>query len=126
MSTQPVRSQVEAAYAAWDGAFNRANASAVAALYAPGSTFLPVSHDVIEGPAGVETFFAGLFANGLSGHKLELITLHEDVHTVVAAARWSAKGRNADGSAASFGGIATHVFERQPDGSLKLKLHIFN
>ena len=25
-----------------------------------------------------------------------------------------------------FGGIATHVFERQPDGSLKLKLHTFN
>jgi hypothetical protein len=25
-----------------------------------------------------------------------------------------------------FGGIATHVFARQPDGSLKLKLHTFN
>jgi hypothetical protein len=24
------------------------------------------------------------------------------------------------------GGVATHIFERQPNGSLKLKLHTFN
>jgi hypothetical protein len=25
-----------------------------------------------------------------------------------------------------WGGVATHIFERRPDGSLKLKLHTFN
>jgi ketosteroid isomerase-like protein len=126
MDTNALRGQVEAAYAAWDAAFNRADAKALAAFYSRDATFLPATHDIIEGPAGVEKFFAGLFANGLTGHKLDLITAHGAADMVVGAARWSANGKNADGSAAVFNGIATHLFERQTDGSLKLKLHTFN
>ena len=37
-------------------------------------------------------------------------------------ANWSASDK--DGKA--IGGIATHIFERQCDGSLKLKVHTFN
>jgi hypothetical protein len=44
---------------------------------------------------------------------------------VVAAARWSADGKDASGADQPWGGIATHVFERD-DGALKLKLHTFN
>ena len=123
---QSARGQIEAAYAAWDDAFNRADAKGLAALYAADCTFLPATHDIVRGPDGVERFFAGLFASGLSGHKLDLITLHEDAGTVAAAARWSTRGEGADGSPSTFSGIATHVFQRQADGSLKLKLHTFN
>jgi uncharacterized protein (TIGR02246 family) len=126
MEHNALRGQVEAAYAAWNAAFNRGDAKAVAAAYTQDATFLPASHDVVEGPAGVEQFFAGLFANGLAGHTLDLITVHGDTSTIVAAAKWSVNGKNPDGSAAKFGGVATHVFEKQPDGSLKLKLHTFN
>ena len=45
---------------------------------------------------------------------------------IVAAAKWSAQGKDASGAPASFGGVATHVFEKQADGTLKLKLHTFN
>jgi hypothetical protein len=38
-----------------------------------------------------------------------------------AAAKWSAKAGDKD-----IGGVATHIFERQPGGALKLKLHTFN
>ena len=61
---------------------------------------------MIKGPAGVEKFFAGLFGAGVTGHKLELIEANGEGSTVVAAAKWSAKGK--DG--ASLGGIATHEF----------------
>ena len=80
----------------------------------------------IEGPAGIEQFFVGIFASGLTGHRLDLITAHGDANTLVGAAKWQAKGKNADGTAATFAGIATHVFERRLDGSLKLRLHTFN
>jgi ketosteroid isomerase-like protein len=36
------------------------------------------------------------------------------------------KGKDKDGKPATFSGIATHVFERQADNSLKLRLHTFN
>ena len=126
MGTSRGRSQIEAAYAAWDAAFNARDAKAVAALYVEHATFLPATHEVIEGPAGVERFFVGIFAEGLTGHRFELITTHVDGDTLVAAARWTVRGKSADGSPVTFDGIATHVFLQQPGGSLKLRLHTFN
>jgi uncharacterized protein (TIGR02246 family) len=126
MDQTRLREQVEAAYRAWNDAFNAGDAKALAACYASDATFLPATHDVIEGPDGVEKFFAGLFANGLTGHTLDLLTAHGDGGTVVGAAKWSAQGKGEDGAPATFSGVATHVFVKQPDGSLKLRLHTFN
>ena len=88
--------------------------------------FLPVTHDVISGPAGVEKFFTGLFGMGVTGHKLELVEARADGNVVIAAAKWSAKGKDASGADQPWGGVATHVFAKQSDGSLKLVLHTFN
>lgn len=126
MSSDAVRTQVEAAYAAWDEAFNRGDARALASLYVDHATFLPATHAVIEGPARIEEFFTPLLAQGVSDHRFELITVHADTHSIAAAARWTATSPNQDGSRAASGGIATHLFLKQPDGSLKLRLHTFN
>ena len=104
--------EVTAAYAAWDAAFATSDAKQVAAFYTEDATFLPPTHDVLKGPAGVEKFFAGLLGNGVTGHKLELIEVEgdDDDEVVVAAAKWSAQGKDANGAPATFGGVATHVF----------------
>ena len=117
---------VKAAYAAWDAAFNKGDAKVVAGFYTEDSLLLPPGHDIIKGPASVEKFFAGLFANGVTAHKLELIEVEGDAKLVAAAGNWSAAGKDANGTPTTFSGIATHVFAKQADGSLKLKLHTFN
>jgi ketosteroid isomerase-like protein len=121
VSAASLDEQVKAAYAAWDAAFNKADGMAVAAFYTGDSLFLPASHDVIKGPGGVEKFFVGVFEGGVSAHKLELIEAIGNGAMVVAAAKWSAKAKDK-----AVGGVATHVFVRQGDGKLKLKLHTFN
>ena len=123
---QTVEEEVAAAYAAWDAAFNAGDAEALGAAYSEEAIFLPATHAVIEGPAGVGEFFDGIFGMGVTGHKLELIEAIDNGDTVVAAARWSADGKDAAGAAQPWGGLATHVFERQDDGALKLRLHTFN
>jgi uncharacterized protein (TIGR02246 family) len=123
---QSVEQEVAAAYAAWDAAFNAGDAQAVGAAYTEDAIFLPATHAVIEGPAGVAEFFDGLFAMGVTGHKLELIGVIDNGDMVVGTARWSADGKDASGADQPWGGIATHVFERQADGALKLQLHTFN
>jgi ketosteroid isomerase-like protein len=117
---------VKAAYAAWDSAFSKADPKAIAAFYAEDAVLLPASHEVFEGPAGVEKFFTGIFASGATGHKLDLIRAHGDGNLVFGAAKWSANGKDANGADQPWGGLATHIFERQADGSLKIKLHTFN
>jgi ketosteroid isomerase-like protein len=123
---QEVEQQVTEAYAAWDAAFNAGDADAVAAAYTDDAIFLPATHAVIEGPSGVGEFFGGIFGMGVTGHKLELVEAFDSGETVVAVARWSAQGKDASGADQPWGGVATHVFERQDDGTLKLRLHTFN
>lgn len=122
----PVDDQVKAAYAAWNDAFNKADAKAVSAAYEADSVFLPADHNVYDGPAGVEKFFTGLFSAGLTGHTLELVKAYDEGDTVVAAAKWTVQGKDEKGNPATFSGMATHVFKKQPDGSLKLLVHSFN
>lgn len=118
--------EVKAAYSAWDAAFNKADAKAVAAFYTDNAIFLPATHDVIKGPGGVEKFFGGIFGMGVTGHKLELIEAQGDGKLLVGTAKWSAKGKDAKGADQPWAGVATHVFEKQADGSLKLRVHTFN
>lgn len=120
------KSDVTAAYTAWDAAFNKGDAKLLAAEYLANAKLLPPSHEVASGPASIEKFFAGLHTSGVTDHKLELIDAGGDDKIVYGTAKWSAKGKDKEGKPASFSGIATHVFERQPDRSLKLRLHTFN
>ncbi|TIP59049.1 MAG: DUF4440 domain-containing protein [Mesorhizobium sp.] len=113
-------SEADAAYLAWDAAFNKADAKAVAAFYTDDAIFLPATHDIIKAPDGVEKFFGGLFSMGVTGHKLELIEAEGDGNLLVGTAKWSAKGKDAKGADQPWAGVATHVFEKQADGSLKL------
>jgi ketosteroid isomerase-like protein len=125
-SADAFEKQVKNAYSSWDLAFNSGDAKAVAAFYTENAYLLPATHDVIKGPAGVEKFFAGLFSGGVKNHKLEVIEADGDGILVYAAAKWSASGKDDKGEPAEFNGIATHIFEKQADSSLKLKLHTFN
>ncbi|MFO1071778.1 MAG: DUF4440 domain-containing protein [Geminicoccaceae bacterium] len=118
--------QVKAAYAQWNAAFNHGDAKALGALYTEDALLLPLDHKVYRGPAGVEQFFGGLLASGVSGHTLELIEADDLGEVVLATAKWQAHGKDAQGAPATFGGLATQVYRKQPDGSLKQKLLTFN
>ncbi len=123
---QSVDEEVAAAYAAWDAAFNAGDATALGATYTDDGVLLPPTHTIAKGPAAVSEFFNGLFGMGFTNHKLELIEARGLGDVVVAAAKWSAEGKDASGAAQPATGLATHVFVRQDDGALKLRLHIFN
>jgi ketosteroid isomerase-like protein len=121
-----IKAEVSRVYEAWDAAFNKADAKALAAAYLPSAKVLPPTHEVVSGAADIEAFFAGLFSNGYTDHTLAIIDGGGDDKIVYGAATWSATGKGADGAPQTAAGIATHVFERQADGSLKLRLHTFN
>ena len=47
------KSDVTAAYAAWDAAFNKGDAKTLAAAYLPNAKLLPPTHEVASGPAAI-------------------------------------------------------------------------
>lgn len=117
-----IKDDVTSAYKAWDAAFNKGDAKALAAFYAADAKLLPPTHTIVAGPAEIEKFFAGLFTNGVKGHALKIIEIGGAEKMAYGTANWSASDK--DGKA--IGGIATHIFERQSNGFLKLKVHTFN
>ena len=117
---------VAKAYLAWDESFNKGDAVALASSYLPDGKVLPPTHSVASGTAEIKRFFTSLFESGFTNHRLDLIEAGGDGKCVYGTARWSAAGKDADGSPQFLGGFATHVFERQDNGSLKLRLHTFN
>jgi ketosteroid isomerase-like protein len=84
------------------------------------------SHDVISSAADIEKFFAGMFTNRVTNHTLQPIKIIEVGDTTIVASKWSASGQDDKGNKTTFGGVATHVLQRQPDNSDKVRLHTFN
>jgi ketosteroid isomerase-like protein len=123
---EDAKGAVGKAYTTWDAAFNKHDAKAIAASYVTDAKLMPPTHQVASGPVEIEKFFAGLFANGVTGHKLEIIDAGGDDKVVFATAKWSATGKDKDGKPMPLSGLAMHVFERQADGALKLRLQTFN
>ena len=121
-----IEDEARGALAMWNEAFNRGDAGAVAALYAPDARFLPATHEVVVGPAAVERFFRPMLAQGVTGHTNELIVCGGDGALVYVASRWTVRSPAVDGRMETSSGFATHVLERQPDGALKILLHTFN
>ena len=126
MIAADLKAQVEGAYAAWDAAFNKGDAKGVAAAYLPNAKLLPPTHEIALGESAIEKFCSGALASGVTDHKLEVIDAGGDDKIIYGTARWSAKGKDKDGKPAIFSGLATYVFERQTDNSLKLLLQTWN
>jgi uncharacterized protein (TIGR02246 family) len=122
MALADTATDVKAVYAAWDAAFNKGDAQAMAALYTDDAIILPPSHVVIKGRADVEKYISGLFEIGMASHQLELFEVTVDrAGTIAAIANWSIKHRGVPSE-----GFATSIFTKQPDGKLKIKLLMFN
>ena len=117
---------VTAAYAAWDAAFNSGDSKAVSALYTDDAILLPPTHDIIKGPDAVDKFMAGILGMGAKGHKFELIEASGDGNIVYGTAKWSVTGKDSAGADQPWGGLSMAVFEKQTDGSLKIKAQSFN
>ena len=122
----PAEDRVTKAFTAFNTAFNKGDAKAVAAFYTPDAVVLPPSHDVINTPADIEKFIAGLFSNHVTGHVLQPFKIIETGNTIIVASKWSAKAQDDKGATTNIGGIATHVFQKQSNNTYKLKLHTFN
>jgi uncharacterized protein (TIGR02246 family) len=122
MALADTATDVRAVYAAWDAAFNKGDAKAVAAFYTDDAIVLPPSQLVIKGRADVENFVSGLFEIGLTSHKAELIEVTVDgADTIAAVAKWSVKHKGA-----WEGGLLTSIFTKQRNRTLKIKLQMFS
>lgn len=121
-----MKDRIEAAYKAWNDAFNRGDAETVTSFYAADAILLPPTHQIVEGTLPIKAFWDGLFKFGMTDHTLELVKVEADQRGVAAIAKWTAKAVGKDGKERTFNGSVAHMFEEQDAGGLKIWLHSWN
>lgn len=112
---------------AWDEAFNRGDASALAELYTSDAQVLPPNKTPVHGTEAIRDFFKGLIDNGYSDHEIETLKVHESGDLGFQTGRWRALAPATDGGERpKADGLIVTIHERQKDGSWKIKVHTFN
>jgi uncharacterized protein (TIGR02246 family) len=125
-SSDDIRSIARRSQDAWNEAFNRGDAAAVAGLYADDAMVLPPSHVIIRGAAAIRDFWHGLIAAGVKEHGITLIEAEADGGLAFAAGRWWAAGPGDDGKSEQFGGTVVTILRRRGDGFWTIGLHTWN
>lgn len=126
MTANTLQSAIAGINTAWDAAFNRGDAPALAALYDAEGAVLPAGGDAAIGAAQIEALFAGAIAQGIHNHHIELHAVAGDAGMATQRGRWSAQARDAEGGLQTFAGHITVVYRRQPDGSWRALTHTWN
>lgn len=126
MTSEDIGQMVKASNDTWNDAFNRGDAAAVAACYKDDAMVLPPTHNVISGAQQIKDFWASVIGAGFGQHTIEVIDVQKQGDAAWLAGKWTAVGQAKDGSQQSYGGSLVNILERQPDGSWKSRLHIWN
>jgi uncharacterized protein (TIGR02246 family) len=116
---------VAAAAARWDAAFNSGDASAVADFYAPDARVIPAGAAAVFGAEAIGKFFAELIANGFSGHKVTVEKVDEKGPVAIASGKWQLSGPGEGGATAQYSGNWVNVLEKAGDG-WRVLLHTWN
>lgn len=118
--------RVAQAFATWDSTFDSGNAVALVALYTRNAYVLTSNHQAVTGPDHLVQMFQSFFGAGYTDHVITPFDIDDRGDTLIASSKWTATIQAKGGPATQTGGLCTHVLEQQPDGSLLVRVHIFN
>jgi ketosteroid isomerase-like protein len=116
------RSDIDALNTLFGQGIEKGDADIIASVYAPDAKILPPGFDAISG-AGIRAFWQGALDSGMAGGTLTTTEFEE--HGEMALEQGTFEVRAADGEVADVGKYLV-VHRRQPDGSWKYALDIWN
>jgi uncharacterized protein (TIGR02246 family) len=99
----------------------KGDAALIASLYAPDARLLPPGAEAVTGE-GIQAYWQSFLDMGVTGGRLDLVTFEERDDLAVQEGRYEVT----NGSEVLDTGKFVDVSRRQPDGSWKLIIDIFN
>ena len=120
------QAEIDAANAAFVQGLEQADAAAVAAVYEPDGRLLAPNTEPQQGSAAIEAFWKDIIDAGVRGGLLETETLDERDDLAVEVGRYTL--RTAAGGVGDVVDVGKYVVmhRRQPDGSWRYAVDIFN
>ena len=119
------RAEIEAANAAFMRGLEQGDAAAMAAVYEPDGRLLAPNTEPQQGSAAIEAFWKTIIDAGVRGALLETQTVDERDDLAVEVGRYTLRTA-ADGGEIVDVGKYVVIHRRQPDGSWRYAVDIFN
>jgi uncharacterized protein (TIGR02246 family) len=116
------RSEIDALNATFVQGMEKGDAAMVASVYAPDGRVLPPGAPAVQGSAAIEQFWRGMLDQGVEGGALKTVSLEELGDVAVEEGQYEIRA----GGAVVDTGKYVVVHRRQPDGSWKFGIDIFN
>jgi ketosteroid isomerase-like protein len=115
------RSDIDVLNARFAQGVEKGDAAAIASLYAPDARVMPPGAPSVTGP-GIQDLWQGFLGNGVNGAELKTVSLEELDDVAIEVGQYELRV-NADVVDV---GTYVVVHRRQPDGSWRLGLDIWN
>jgi uncharacterized protein (TIGR02246 family) len=119
------RAEIEAANEAFVRGLEQGDAAAMAAVYEPDGRLLAPNTEPQQGSAAIEAFWKTIIDAGVRGALLETQTVDERDDLAVEVGRYTLRTA-ADGGEIVDVGKYVVIHRRQPDGSWRYAVDIFN
>ena len=119
------RAEIEAANAAFMRGLEQGDAAAMAAVYEPDGRLLAPNTEPQQGSAAIEAFWKTIIDAGVRGALLETQTVDERDDLAVEVGRYTLRTA-ADGGEIVDVGKYVVIHRRQPDGSWRYAVDVFN
>jgi ketosteroid isomerase-like protein len=110
----------------WLGAA-KSNPEALGDLYTEKAILAPADAGIVQGREAIREYWKSLL-NSRKGKLLgfRLVDGHVDGNTAYALAEYTLQVSRGNGETANIEGKALRIFRRQPDGSWKIRIQMFN
>ncbi len=123
---QPIAGAVHQANQRFVEAFSRGDAAAIAALFTEDAVVLPPDNPMVSGSKAIQGFLTGLLTAGARRLSLDTLDVHETADGAIERGAFSLTMQPEGRPASELEGKYVVIWKRQPDGSCKLAVDIFN
>jgi len=120
------RAAIEKAISAWEKAANAKDAGTVASLYTEDATLLPPGSSPVKGRKNIQQYWQAFFDAGASDPQLRVVDVSSFGDMAYEIGAFEANLPVPQGGTALTQGKYVVIWKRQPDGSIKLLVDIFN
>lgn len=110
----------------WSQALNQGRSADLIKFYTADAVVLPPSSEILANHAAIKGYWEGLHRIGVNKYTVYDVDLKIEGNIAYQTALWEATRITPEGTTIEFDGNLSSVFERQPDGSWKIKLQSWN
>lgn len=120
------KADVEQFDALWSDSYAVDDTGKLMTLYSDDAVMFPPSSEIVEGKSNISAYLESLRSVGVKEYSISNVDLNVQGDTAYSTELWEATRVDASGNSIVLEGNITNVFERQDNGSWKIKYQSWN